>query len=97
MLPAIPTPYPASPGLKARVEPLQYDGIDGDEFPTTWAGDDSQYSGAGDNQQPNRQNLPLSAFRITGGPPDGTGHDGLPVFHEVGPPLPIAGPAVSAT
>ena len=48
---------------------------DGDEFPTAWASDGMQYSGAGDNTQPSRGipqrwNSPASMFRVSGRPGD---------------------------
>jgi hypothetical protein len=45
-------------------------GINGDEFPITWGKDGHQYTGAGDNIQPNQLSSPASFFQVSGGPLD---------------------------
>ena len=50
--PAFPPPFPQSTFMAATVNSTALLGLMGDEFPTTWASDGLQYTGAGDNAQP---------------------------------------------
>ena len=73
MLPATDPPYPNSTSVPwASIEPRMYVGVNGDEFPTTWARDGAQYTGAGDNKQATgggtRAESPLSFFKVSGRP-----------------------------
>jgi hypothetical protein len=72
MLAAKDPPFPNSTAvLWAHIEPKMYIGVNGDEFPMSWAKDGAQYSGAGDNKQligGKTTESPLSFFKVTGGP-----------------------------
>ena len=105
-LPALPPPYPKSTAvLSTTVDPHLLVGINGDEFPITWGRDGNQYTGAGDNHQPDGSESPLSFFRVVGGPTEmgcnhpSTHHD-QPApkcanITEQGLSVPVQGPDVS--
>jgi len=68
-------PYPPSAAIAgATINSTALLGVDGDEFPTTWAADGFQYAGAGDNTQPSpglpqwRYASPATMMRINGAP-----------------------------
>ncbi len=69
-LPSYAPPYPQSTAINATVDNRMIIGINGDEFPITWGKDGNQYTGAGDNTQPNQLSSPASFFQVTGGPLD---------------------------
>lgn len=87
--PRNPAPFAQSTFIaRAVVNASALYGADGDEFPTTWAGDGNQYSGAGDNTQPSpgvpeHYNSPATLFRVSG-PPD------APAFAVRGDPVAIS-------
>jgi hypothetical protein len=72
--PPHPPPYPASTYIAATVSATALLGMNGDEFPTTWASNGDQLTGAGDNIQPSagipqRFSSPASFFRLTAASP----------------------------
>ena len=95
--PRLPPPFPISTLISsARVSAAAAFGLDGDEFPITWARDGTMLTGAGDNTQPSpginaSWNSPASFFRVEGGPPQ-EGATGFPAgtFSLRGDPLAIA-------
>ena len=72
--PPFPPPYATSPYISAVVDSNALFGVDGDEFPSTWASDGFTYSGAGDNTQPSASitehyNSPASFFKVSASSP----------------------------
>ena len=61
-------------------------GINGDEFPISWAEDGYQYTGAGDNVQRGLDRSPLAFFRVKGGPKE-MGCDDPPTHHDQPSPV----------
>ena len=68
--PLVPPPYNASTLVRgARVNASVVVGLDGDEFPTTWAASGTQLTGAGDNNQYNNTWSPATFSAVAGPPP----------------------------
>ena len=72
--PPLAPPYPASTYISAALDSSALLGVNGDEFPTTWASDGFSYSGAGDNIQPSpsiplHYSSPASFFKISASSP----------------------------
>jgi hypothetical protein len=68
--PPVPPPYGASTLVRgARVNSSIVVGINGDEFPTTWAASGTQLTGAGDNAQYNNTWSPATFSAVAGPPP----------------------------
>ena len=75
LAPPSPPPYAPSAFIAGAVDPAALFGVDGDEFPSTWATDGFTYTGAGDNTQPSpsipqRYNSPASFFRVAAASPE---------------------------
>jgi hypothetical protein len=73
--PSTPPPYAPSTFIVASVNATALLGVDGDEFPSTWASDGFTYAGAGDNTQPStglpgqHYASPASFFRVSAASP----------------------------
>mmetsp|Transcript_24286 Transcript_24286/g.45446 ORF Transcript_24286/g.45446 Transcript_24286/m.45446 type:complete len:471 (-) Transcript_24286:170-1582(-) len=106
-LSSVSPPYPKSTAIpSAKVGSDYILGVNGDEFPITWAKDGNQYTGAGDNQQPGLPTSPASFFKVEGGPtemgcvktsPGSPSKDDEPKCSNVtlqGPPIPVQGDEV---
>ena len=101
LLPAKPMPLPAS-HISAVLNKTMVVGINGDEFPISWAEDGKMYTGAGDNRQKDSPSSPLAFFSVQGGPTE-MGCDAPPTHHDQpsptcknvslrGDPIPIKAP-----
>jgi hypothetical protein len=93
--PPSPPPYPPSTFISAQVDLTALLGLNGDEFPTTWASDGNQYTGAGDNIQPSvpsvpyRFNSPASFFKVNASSPTEPAYPNT-VFTLQGDPYPLS-------
>jgi hypothetical protein len=92
--PPFPPPYAPSAFIAARVDPTALMGVDGDEFPSTWASDGFTYSGAGDNTQPSpsmplHYNSPASFFKVTAASPTDPAYPNA-AFSLRGAPYPLS-------
>jgi hypothetical protein len=97
LLPPQPAPFDRSTViLSATVDPEVPYGFNGDEFPTTWAKDGWQYTGAGDNQQLSpgingSWSSPASFFRVSSSVPTETaGYPGGGFFQLQGSPFALS-------
>jgi len=90
-LPVSDPPFPNSTVIKnCVVHPKQILGVNGDEFPITWAADGNQYTGAGDNHQRSGVATPMSFFKVMLDPTNPSYPD--KAFEERGKAIPINGP-----
>jgi hypothetical protein len=94
LAPPLPPPYAPSAFIAADVDAAALRGVDGDEFPSTWASDGLTYSGAGDNTQPSpsipqRYNSPASFFRVAAADPTAPAYPSG-AFSLQGGPFPIS-------
>jgi len=90
-LPVTDPPFPKSMSIKGCiVHSKQIFGVNGDEFPITWAADGNQYTGAGDNTQKSGVSTPMSFFKVMLDPTNPSYPD--KAFKEMGKAIPINGP-----
>jgi hypothetical protein len=92
--PPSPPPYATSTFIAAEVNATALLGVDGDEFPSTWASDGFTYSGAGDNTQPSssipqRYSSPASFFKVSVASPLDPAYPGS-AFALQGEPFPLS-------